>query len=162
MRKVTFSHATLTYKVTLRVYSAVVYCFLDFRSLTQKHAKQNKIHRSSFSTSRYIPKYHVFNVLTFRGCQDDVIWRHMTSSIITLTIPDSVWHISRKRHQRILRYSYFPQDSDYKYASGGRKIPSWALWVLNNSSFQLVRQQSDKLISWYNKHDVCFFPILHM
>ena len=32
--------------------------------------------------------------------------------IITLTILDSVWHISRKSHQRILRYSHFPQDSE--------------------------------------------------
>ena len=122
------SHATLTYRVTLSVYSDVVYLFeiLDPQNMQNK----KKFIALAFLTSRYIPKCHVFNILTFRGCQDDVIWRHMTSSIITLTILDSVWHISRKSHQRILRYSHFPQDSDQKYASGGRKIPPWALWVL--------------------------------
>ena len=88
-----------------------------------------------------------FQYFDVQGCQDDVIWRQMTSSIITLTILDYVWHIPRKSHQRILRYSHFPQDSDLEYASGGRKISLWAiehyyyyyefyilLWVLNKLS----------------------------
>ena len=102
-------HVTLTYKVTLDSYSVDLYLF---EILDPKNLQNKKIHRSSISTSRYIPKCQVFNILTFRGCHDDVLWRQMTSSIITLTILDSVWHISRKSYQRNLRYSHFPQDSD--------------------------------------------------
>ena len=114
-------------RVTLWVNHAVVYLF---EIHDQENMQNKKNHRSIFSTSKYIPKFHVFNILTFRGCQGDVIRRHMTSSIITLTIPDYVWHISRKSYHRSLRYSHFPQDSDWKYASGKYPLP-WALWALS-------------------------------
>ena len=89
-------YKTLVYNVMLKGYSDVV-CFIEILD----PSLQNQNYRSSFSKSTHIPKCHVFKILTFQECQYDVIWRQMTSSIITSTILDFVWYISRKSHQRI-------------------------------------------------------------
>ena len=59
----------------------------------------------------------------------------MTSSNITLTLPSHAWHIFRKSHQRIFRYSYFSNDNNQKCVPGGKTLPPYTLWVLKNSRY---------------------------
>ena len=100
-------------------------------SLTQKMQEKKK-HRSSMYTTRETLKSDVFFHFRLVGCQDDVIRRHMTSSNVTLTLLSHAWHIFREIHQRIFRYSYFSNDSNQKCAPGGKILPPYTLWVLNN------------------------------